>query len=487
MAGLDALFVNVGGTRKKIYQGLSKDFAGIELPSWVALTAGFIRKRGYEVDILDANILGLDAKETAEAIIKREPGLTGIVVYGQQANTSTPTMVGVRELCKEIKRQDPNRKIVLTGWHPSALPERTLLEERCDFVGQGEGFYVYLGLLEGKKFSEIPGLWWRESGSIRHNPPQKNIENLTDELSDIPWDLLPMGKYRAFNWHALSDLETRAQYASLYTSFGCSFNCNFCSIHANFGEKRIRSWEPEWVLKQIDHLVEKYSIKHLKINDEMFVFNPGHFMPIVEGLIEREYGLNIAAFARVDAVKEEHLEKLKKAGVNWLEFGIETGNDRIIKEIHKGKYTKKDITEIVKKIHGAGIELCANFMFGFPQDTYDTMQETLDLAFELEPAFPSFFCVIANPGSEMYNDVLKRGWKLPDTWDGYAQQGYGFLPIQTEHLSAEEVLKFRDYAFNSYFRNPKYQHMIERKFGKKAREHVAEMAKYDLKRKVLGD
>ena len=258
-------------------------------------------------------------------------------------------------------------------------------------------------------------------------------------------------------------------------------------MHSNFGEHRIRYWKPEWVLEQIDILVKKYKVKHIKINDEMFVFNPSHFMPIVDGLIERDYGLNITAFARVDATKPEYLEKFKKAGINWLQFGIETGNDKVIREIHKGQYTKQDIIEIVKRIHNAGIDLCANFMFGFPQDTYDTMQETLDLALKLEPAFPSFFCVMANPGSELYDDIIQRGWKLPDTWDGYAQQGYEFVPLQTEHLSAAEVLRFRDYAFNVYFRNPRYLNMIEKKFGAEAREHVAAMAKHDLKRKLLGD
>ena len=303
----------------------------------------------------------------------------------------------------------------------------------------------------------------------------------------MPWDLFPMGKYRAYNWHALADLDSRDKYASLYTSFGCPFKCNFCSIHANFGEKRIRFLEPGLVLSQIDDLVENYGVKHLKINDEMFVMNPSHFMPIVDGLIERKYDLNITAFARVDATKEKYLDRFKEAGINWLQFGIETGNDKIIKDIGKGSYTKKDITEIVKKIHGTGINLCANFIFGLPQDTYKTMQETLDLAIELEPAFPSFFCAMANPGSDLYSDATRRGWKLPDTWDGYAQQGYNFLPLRTEKLSAKEVLKFRDDAFNTYFRNPKYHQMIERKFGEKAREHVVSMSKHNLKRKILGD
>ena len=166
---LDVLLVNVGGIRKKVYQGLSTDFSAIEPPFWAALTAGFLRKRGFTVDILDANFLNLDIQETVEAIGKRNARLAAVVVYSQQANTCAPIMTSVGELCRAIKKQDPDQQLILTGWHPSALPERTLREEACDMVGQGEGFYTLLGVLENKKPSEIPGLWWRENGEIRNN------------------------------------------------------------------------------------------------------------------------------------------------------------------------------------------------------------------------------------------------------------------------------------------------------------------------------
>jgi len=387
---LKLLLVNVGGTRKKVYQELSKDFCGIELPSWAALTAGFIRNNGFEVDILDANANNLDIKETTDYILKVDPKLVGIIDYGQQANTATPLMDGIGELCKEIKSKDPDRKVIITGWHPSALPARTLNEEVCDFVGEGDGFYTYLGLLQERDLKNIPGLWWREDGSIVNNSRAKNIENLNVELKNIAWDLLPMDKYRSFNWLALRDLESRNKYASLYTSLGCPFRCKFCAVHVNFGERKIRYWEPSWVLNQIDYLVEHYNIKNLKINDEMFVFNPSHFMPIIDGLIERNHGLNICAFARVDATKKEYLSKLKKAGFNWLELGIESANSDVLRNVAKGKYEKSDIRTVVKNIHDAGIDLCANFIFGLPGDTLESMQETLDLALELIPAFPSF-------------------------------------------------------------------------------------------------
>jgi hypothetical protein len=113
------------------------------------------------------------------------------------------------------------------------------------------------------------------------------------------------------------------------------------------------------------------------------------------------------------------------------------------------------------------------------------MQDTLLLSFELMAAFPSFFAAMAPPGSHLYDECLKMGIPLPMEWIGYAQQGYDFEPLPTKTLTPKDVLKFRDYAFNAYFRNPAYLALMEKKFGKRARAHLEEMASHDLKRRLF--
>jgi len=484
---LDLLLVNIGGIGKKVYQELARDFSAIEPPFWAALTAGFIRNKGYSVRILDAHARDLDIEETTKAILSSQPYLTNIVVYGQQPASSTQLMYGAGLLCKEIKKEDKEAKIILTGLHPSVLPERTIREEECDFVGVGEGFYTLLGLLQKKDLSKIPGLWYRKGKNIFSNRRAENIQDLESELSDVAWDLLPMDKYSAHNWHCLADLDFRNGYASILTSLGCPFECKFCAIHATFGERSVRYWSPEWVLGQIDILVKKYNVKNLKIIDELFILNPKHFIPICDGLIKRNYGLNIWVYARVDTIKEEYLDRLRQAGFKWLCLGIESGSDEIRKSICKGKFEKADIKNVVRKIKSAGINVMGNYMFGLPGDDLEGMQKTLDLAMKLNCEFVNFYSTMAYPGSELYEEAIRKQIKLPGSWLGFSQHSYECLPQPTDKLSAGEVLRFRDNAFNVYFTNPKYLNMVEQKFGVRARRHIEKMAKIKLKRKLLGD
>jgi radical SAM superfamily enzyme YgiQ (UPF0313 family) len=489
---LDLLLVNVGGTKRDIYQELSKDFSAIEPPFWAAITADYIRKEGFEVKILDANAENLSFKETAEKIKNYNPKLTNIIAYGQHPSASTPLMSGIGKLCKEIKMVSPSLNIILSGLHPSALPKKTLKEEETDFVAKGEGFQTLLGLLNGVDLKNIPGLWYKNGKEILHNSPSPLIKNLTNELSGVAWDLLPMDKYKAHNWHCLDDLESRKSYASISTTLGCPFTCSFCCINAPFGKPSHRAWSPEWALNQIDTLVKEYDVKNIKIIDELFVLNPNHFMNIAQGLIERDYGLNIWAYARIDTTKEKYMKTLKRAGFNWLGLGIESGDEDVRLGVQKGKFKQSNIKEIVNIIKDNGISIGANYIFGLPNDNLDSMQKTLDLAMDLNCEWANFYCTMAYPGSSLHSESVQQGIKLPEDdkeigWEGYSQHSYKTFPLSTNNLSSSDILRFRDRAFNEYYTNPKYLNMVEDKFGIKARKHIEEMTNIKLKRKILGD
>jgi hypothetical protein len=143
------------------------------------------------------------------------------------------------------------------------------------------------------------------------------------------------------------------------------------------------------VIEQIDLLVQKYGVRNIKFADEMFVLHPRHVLGICDLLIERNYNLNIWAYARVDTVKDEMLDKLKRAGFNWLAFGIEAANEGVLNDVDK-RYRVDQVYEAVEKVKSAGIHIIGNYIFGLPEDTAETMQQTLDLALNLNCEFANF-------------------------------------------------------------------------------------------------
>ncbi|MEW6556583.1 MAG: radical SAM protein [Elusimicrobiota bacterium] len=483
---VDIVLVNPGD-RKQIYQNLEKEYSAIEPPFWVAVIAAYLRNNGIDVVINDANAENISPEETATKVNEIAPLLTAVIVYGSQPSASTQTMTIAGKICKALKEKTSS-KVAIGGLHPSALPKRTLQEESVDFVIDGEGPITLKSLLEVLKsnkndYSAVPGLWYYENENIKSNPRAPIIKNLDEILPISAWDLLPMQKYRAHNWHCFDNIENRMPYGVIYTSIGCPYSCIFCCINAPFGKPGIRYRSPELVVDEIGLLVKKYGIKNLKIADELFVLNEKHYMSIVNLLLQKGYDLNIWAYARVDTVKPENLEKMKRAGINWLALGIESANPGV--RDGASKKIKSNIKLIVKSIQNAGIRVLGNFIFGLPNDTLETMQETLDMALELNCEFVNFYCAMAYPGSKLYEIAVKEKWKLPDAWHGFSQHSYETLPLSTKYVTAKEVLKFRDDAFYKYFQNSNYLCMIEAKFGIKVRQQIEGMTKIKLKRKIL--
>lgn len=470
-----------------LYGGLSRGkITGIEPPLWAAINAAFLRKLGYRVKILDAEVTGLSCTDTAQCVKDINPLLVNVAVSGTNPSSSTWNMTGAGLLIKEIKLIAPQKKIIISGLHPSALPERTMRDEAVDFVCQGEGFITFPALIDRLQarrddFDGIPGLWYRQGNIIRSSPRAALMKNL-DDLPMPAWDLLPMRQYRAHNWHCLDSRYPREPYGVIYTSLGCPYSCSFCCINSFFGKNMIRFRSPDNVINEIDFLVRHYDIHNIRIIDEMFVLRPSHVNRLCDLIAGRGYDLNMWVYARVDTVTSEMLEKMKKAGINWICYGFESANQDVLDDVRKG-YTKKDIYEVVKLTGEAGIHILANYMFGLPNDNRQTMQETLDEAIDLNCEYANFYCCMAYPGSRLYDEAVRNDIKLPLTWEGYSQLSPETLPLPTKYMSSAEVLRFRDQAFQIYHSNPRYLDMIEHKFGPVAVENIRKILSHSVRRK----
>lgn len=496
---VDVVLVNPGG-RKKVYQSLGAELSAVEPPVWAGLIATFIRQRGFSVSILDANAENLNVEQTALRIAEVNPLLTAMVVYGHQPSATTQTMPAAGAICTALRHRAPELKSILVGGHVAALPEQTLREEDVDFVCGGEGPLTILELLQvlqgnvPEKIETVHDLWYWEDGFVRSNPPAPLIKDLDHEMPRVAWDLLPMERYRAHNWHCFGNLK-RQPYASLYTTLGCPFHCSFCCIQAPFksGEKELgykkeinsyRFWSPDAVIAQIDELVNRYGVRNIKFADEMFVLNEKHVVGICDRIIERGYDLNIWAYARIDTCKESMLDKLRQAGFTWLGIGIESASAYVRDGVEKS-FGIKDIKETVERVRAVGINVGANFIFGLPDDTLETMQETLDLAIDICPDWANFYSAMAYPGSRLYQMAIEKNLPLPESWLGYSQHAYETLPLPTDYVSAADVLRFRDEAFLRYFTGERYLEMVQSKFGGEVVTHIRKMTNIRLRRKLL--
>ena len=477
---LDLLIIKPG-SQKALYGILGDSLTGLEPPFWGVLLAAFIRVNGFCVKMVDVE---LEPEKALEIILREKPRLIAIVVSGTNPSASTMNMIGVRSLLNEINKIKNNSLIIVAGLHPSALPQRTMVEEKVDFVCEGEGFVTLLGLLQGDSVHKISGLWYRENGGIHSNPRAELIN--PDDLPMPAWDLLPMQKYRAHNWHCFGFLDKRTPYGVIYTSLGCPFSCSFCCINAIFGQHLLRLRSLDKVMEEIDYLVNNFGIRNIKIIDEMFAFKEDRVIDLCDRIINGGYDLNIWAYARVDTISLKMLNKMKKAGINWLGIGFESGSKKIRDQVSKGKFDNEKMKDVAKMIHDAGIYIGGNFIFGLPEDDLITMQETFDLAKELNCEYTNFYVTMAYPGSKLYEEAQATGVELPQEWLGYSQLNYETFPLATKNLSNAEVLAFRDYAFNEFYSSKEYLDMIENKFGIETVEHIKNMAKFKLKRKLLG-
>jgi radical SAM superfamily enzyme YgiQ (UPF0313 family) len=503
---LDVLFVTPDAS-EAAYQDLSRDFSAIEPPTWSLLLAQSCRSRGFSVAILDCVAERLTDAEAVRRIREADPRLVCFVLYGQNPNSGTTSMIGAVRLGEALKLAHPGYPICLVGSHVSALPMEVLALPVVDLVLLNEGVYALHDLLASDLKEDLPriaGIGHKAFGRPFLNPPQRVVpqERMDLDLPGYAWDLLPFREkpldlYRAHLWHAGYDMGRRTPFAALYTSLGCRFKCDFCMINilnrtdnaehiAAADSAGMRFWSPAFILGEFDRLA-RMGVETIRICDEMFFLDRRYFEPLLQGLTERDYRIRSWSYARVDSVQPRYLDLFKRAGIDWLAIGIEAGNQMVRKEVSKGSFKDVNIRQVVRSIQEAGINVVGNYIFGFPEDSLETMGETLDLALELNTEFANMYSCQALPGSPIYQQCKRNGWALPETFEAFAFLSYECRPMPTRHLTPEQVLRFRDEAWHRYFTNPPYLDLVERKFGAEQRASVEALARIKLRRKLLGD
>lgn len=488
----DVVLIHPNGVHG-IYGPLGDQLVSREQPLWPRLIAGYLLGHGVDVKIIDAECEGLSPGMTASLVAGYAPKLACIVVSGHQPSASTQAMPGARLVAEAINGERlTGTSVIMMGNHPSALPVKTLTEEPVDYVIDGEGPLTIMGLLNGDPLDQIPGLVWCDAEVL--DPKRIVVQNplaplldINDDLHGRAWHLLPPpSKYRSHNWQRFDDQSKRSPYAAIHTSLGCAFKCSFCMINVFQHTNRYRMRDPAAVVLEMIYLYDKYGVETFKFVDELFVLNKKHCRAICEGIIAAGLGdkINSWCYARTDTVDPDELKMFRAAGFRWFALGIESGSEAIRDGADK-HLSSDEIKTIVHQIEAAGIHVGANYIFGLPGETPETMKTTLALAQELNTSWANFYSAMAYPGSKLYDEAVEKGWTLPATWAGYSQHNEFTLPLAAGTLTAQEILAARDASFDSYFTDPRYLDAITQRFGQGARQHIAEMTKYKLKRNLL--
>lgn len=432
----------------------------IYYPIWLAYAAGVVEKAGYEVKLVDSCADGYNEKETLKIVKDYEPKL--IVL-----DTSTPSIYNDAAFAGKLKDVLPNSFVVLVGTHPSALPEETLkLNHQIDAVARQEYDYTLKDLAEAlskvdlKKeeskeevLSKIDGLSFRVGDKVIHNRPRGYIQDL-DSLpfvSEVYKKHLNIKNYFA----------SAATYpmVMIVTGRGCPGRCSFCLYPQTLHSHQYRSRSPENIVAEFEYITEKLpEVQSVCLEDDTFTLNKERVKKTCQLLIDKGIQKKIKWWAnvRVNTLDLQTMQLMKKAGCRLVIAGFESGNQKILDNINKG-IKLEDSRKFMKNARQAKLLVHGCFMFGNPGETKETMEQTLEFAKELNPDTAQFFPLIPYPGTEIYQWAKSRGYlKDVDFDDWLTKEGLHNTIIDTENLTAKELVAFCSRARRKFYLRPKY-------------------------------
>lgn len=367
------------------------------LPSLGLLSlAGVLRRKGYGVRIVEGASLGLSFERTVEEILSSEPDYVGL-------SCTTASVMNAAKIARAVKEARPRTLTIAGGPHITALPEETF--RRCaafdyGIVGEGEAALVeLLNAVEGHgNLRQAGSAVFREKEEIVVNPRRPWIGDL-NELPFPAYDLLPSFPH-AYRPAFLN--YRRGPAVSLSSSRGCPQACTFCD-RSVFGT-RYRHFSEDYLLELIGDLHRRYGLRHLVLADDQFAASQERLVRLCEKLAQWAPPMRWNCDARVDSVNPELLALMKRAGCWMISYGIETGSQEILDRLRKG-IRLEQAEEALRRTKEAGIRAKGLFMAGYPEETEETLGQTLSfiLRSPLDEINLSF--LTPYPGTEIYRDL----------------------------------------------------------------------------------
>ncbi|MCW4001372.1 MAG: B12-binding domain-containing radical SAM protein [Candidatus Bathyarchaeota archaeon] len=439
------------------------------LPLGLMYIASVLQKSGYTVEILDAFMagaefeekngdevtIGLPIKRIEEEIRSRKPDVVGI------AGPFTSQIGHAIKVSKAAKEANPNILTVVGGPHVTLVPKEFLEEaQSVDIAVCGEGEYAMLEIaqhFEGKtQLSEIRGIAYRQNGAVTVNERRPFIDNL-DELPYPAYDLVDMEQYLGPSKIGYRSFQTRA--ISMVTSRGCPFNCCFCSVHLHMG-KGFRAHSAKYVLDHIQYVVDKYKVKNIFFEDDNLTLDLKRFEAICDGIIERKLkiGWETPNGVRADRLNMPLLRKMKASGCKSVFVGVESGDQQILDEVICKSLDLNRVVEFARNAKEIGLKTGAFYIIGFPGETKQNMQRTVDFALEMKRRYDvgmHLFAATPSYGTRLYEECKAKGYLPEDlSWNSFsvARQARGLPLITTGEFTPREVRDIAAKALAEYKR-----------------------------------
>ncbi len=445
MATLQQHVLLINPSMEDVYKGtFLKNSVPHYPPINLLIVAGALRDNGIPVSLLDLDHISAEKRYDIlkEEIKRLQPTLIGVTftstLYGQ--------CVKIAEIAKEINKDSV---LVAGGSHASSKPEELVQKTLYDMAIVGEGEFALAEVMQTQreKWPLIKGLVYKnEAGKLIKTEKRPFIQNL---------DELPFPLYKLINiqdYHVPPSFCRKSPVATMETSRGCVWGCTYCNKSV-FG-RNFRFKTPERTVLEIEQLVA-LGYKEIHINDDMFTTSKDRVKKICRMLIEKNIKITWACpnGIRADRVDKELLSLMKQAGCYRVSFGAESGNQKVLNGIEKMQ-TVEEVKNAFKLCKEVGLIAYGFFMFGLPDDTEKTMQETIDFAKECDPDVAKFGIMIPLPSTPIY-EKWKGTYITSENWDDYSFHK-GATVYNHPTLTHDIINKYYKKSYREFYLRPTY-------------------------------
>jgi radical SAM superfamily enzyme YgiQ (UPF0313 family) len=420
-------------------EGRCTQEAGVWGTQWpplsLATTAALLRGDGHGVKVLDCPATGLDERALKRLVGGFQPDFVFL-------NTATPTLPNDLNMVEVVKRAAPRATVGVMGTHVTVMPQVALSSAPVDLVVHGEPEETIREICRASKESwdVIEGISFKEpkSGRIQRNSSRAFMA--PEKIPSPDWSDLDLSPYR---------LPLRGTpFLMVAPVRGCPYPCSFCTAPLYYG-KKLRKRPIENVVDEMEENLHRFNVRDFFVWADTFTADKAYAEAFSREIMVRRLDIAWTCNSRVDTIDRSLLSLMKQAGLWMISFGLESGNDAVIKRCGKGITVTQSEAAVVMA-HELGIKTSGHFILGLPGENQQSMAETLALALDLPLDIAQFYAAAPFPGTPLFDEALEAGWLYEDALFSQASSTMA-LP----GLSAQQVDLFRRYAYRSFYGRPK--------------------------------